>query len=380
MLISGNHLTKPLALGSLILASALCTSTQAAPMSVEDEVRDSWIVVLNNSTPKRDVRSLAREMASQANGRIGYLYQNSIRGFSIKAPRAAIENLLRNNPNIAYIESDAVASAIGKPPGKGGNTDTPTSEPAQDIPWGVARVGGSATPTGRAWILDTGIDSDHPDLNVYSLACANFVSRGKSTCEDGNGHGTHVAGTIGAKDNAIGVVGVAPNATIVAVRVLDNNGSGTYSGVIAGVDYVAKNGQRSDVANMSLGGPKSQSIDDAIKAAAANLTFVIAAGNANADTANFSPSNIDHPNVLVVSAIDSSNTLADFSNFGANVDYAAPGVAIASTWKGGAYNTISGTSMAAPHVAGLIISGGIAGTLTPALGDKDNSPDPIASR
>jgi len=361
-----------------------------AQPSVEDEVRDSWIVVLKDEVEKRNVRSMARAMAADSRGKLKFVYKNSIKGFAIKAPRQAIEKLLQNNPMIDYIESDGVAYASAKPPGKGKDTTNDgggdSNPPPQITPWGISYVtnGQSAvTPfLARAWIIDTGIDMDHPDLNVDQGLCGNFVSRGKSTCDDGNGHGTHVAGTIAAIDNSEGVIGVAPGATVVSVRVLDNNGSGSYSGVIAGVDMVAQYSGPDDVANMSLGGPASDALDAAVKAAAQKVKFVIAAGNSNADAANYSPARIkDEPNVYTISAVASNNSLATFSNFGAVIDYAAPGVGIESTWKGGGYNTISGTSMAAPHVAGLLISGGIATSgLELVNDDKDDSQESIARR
>jgi subtilisin family serine protease len=155
--------------------------------------------------------------------------------------------------------------------------------------------GRPGTGTGKtAWVIDTGIDLNHADLNVDANRSRNFVTRGKDSPADGNGHGTHVAGTIGAIDNNIDVVGVAANATLVAVRVLDNSGSGYYSWVIAGVDYVASAAKSGDVANMSLGGPPSDSSRQCrIKnAAEKGIKFSIAAGNSSADAINYSPARV----------------------------------------------------------------------------------------
>ena len=167
----------------------------------------------------------------------------------------------------------------------------------------------------------------------------------------------------------------------VAVKVLDARGSGAYSGVIAGVDYVAANGKSGDVANMSLGGPVSKALDDAVLAAAAKgIKFALAAGNESTDANNSSPAHVNHSNVYTVSAMNNTDTFASFSNYGnPPVDYCAPGVGIKSTWKDGAYNTISGTSMASPHVAGLLLLGNIA-TDGYVKGDPDNNADPIAHR
>jgi subtilisin family serine protease len=190
-----------------------------------------------------------------------------------------------------------------------------------------------------------------------------------------------VAGIIGAKNNSIGVIGVSPGATLVAVRVLNNAGSGTTSGVIAGVDYVAGAGQSGDVANMSLGGGPSQALDDAVVAAAATgVKFTLAAGNESDDANNHSPARANGPNVYTVSAFSQGDLWACFSNFGnPPVVYGEPGVSIKSTYKGGGYATLSGTSMAAPHLAGILLttapkSGGTV------KGDPDGNPDTIGTK
>ncbi|MDH3322418.1 MAG: S8 family serine peptidase, partial [Flavobacteriaceae bacterium] len=244
--------------------------------------------------------------------------------------------------------------------------------------WGITRVGGgSYNGSATAWIIDSGIDLDHPDLNVDVARSASFLSRGDA--DDQNGHGTHVAGTVAAIDNAIGVVGVAPGATVVAVRVLDRRGSGSTSGVIAGVDYVAANAQNGDVANMSLGGGVSTTLDNAVIAAAASgVKFALAAGNESDDANNHSPARANHANIYTVSAMDSNDNFASFSNYGnPPIEFCAPGVSIASLWKSGGYNTISGTSMAAPHVCGLLLLGNVAkdGTVN---NDPDGNADDIA--
>jgi subtilisin family serine protease len=190
-----------------------------------------------------------------------------------------------------------------------------------------------------------------------------------------------VAGTIGAKNNGQDVVGVAAGATLVAVRVLDNGGSGTYSAVIAGVDHVGANGASGDVANMSLGGPASTALDDAVRAAASQgIEFVLAAGNSGAHANNYSPARANGTNITTVSAFAPGDTWASFSNYGnPPIDWAAPGVSVLSTRRGGGTTTLSGTSMAAPHVAGLLLLGNVSsdGLVT---GDPDGNRDPIAHR
>jgi len=233
-----------------------------------------------------------------------------------------------------------------------------------------------------AWVIDTGIDFDHPDLNVDVSRSASFLTSGSSASspEDENGHGTHVAGTIAAINNSIGVIGVAPGATVVAVRVLNRQGSGSYSGVIAGVDYVGSHGSNGDVANMSLGGPVSQALDDAVVAASANgIKFCLAAGNESDDANNHSPARANGTNVYTISAMSQGDKWASFSNYGnPPIDYCAPGVSIKSTWKDGGYNTISGTSMATPHAAGVLLLGS-AKASGKVSGDPDGNPDNIIS-
>jgi subtilisin family serine protease len=318
------------------------------------------------------------------------VYEHSILGFAARMSAQAAARLARD-PRVAYVEADGVVqlppdenpganappgAAKGKP-GGGGSACTTGS---QTTPWGITRVGGSEDGTGKtAWIIDTGIDFTHCDLNVDASRAFSAISR--STGNDDNGHGTHVAGTIAAKNDGNGVIGVAAGATVVPVKVLDRRGSGTWSGVIAGINYVAANGESGDVANMSLTGGGNNSVDAAVSAAAANgIKFALAAGNDGSNANNYSPARTNGANIYTVSAINSSNVFASWSNYGnPPVDYAAPGVSVLSTWKGGAYNTISGTSMATPHVAGILLLGTIRGDGS-ASGDPDGNPDPIAHK
>jgi subtilisin family serine protease len=248
---------------------------------------------------------------------------------------------------------------------------------ADTIPWGIARVGGGTTgSSSKAWVLDTGIDLDHPDLNV-NVALSKSFTREKDG-EDGNGHGSHVAGTIGAKANGSGVVGVAPGVQLVAVKVLTRSGSGTNSGVIAGVDYAGGAFTAGDVANMSLGGGYSQALNDAVIAAAAKgLKFALAAGNESTSATTKSPASANGPNIYTISSFAQGDKWSSFSNFGnPPVDFAEPGSSIYSTYKSGGYATLSGTSMASPHAAGLLLFGTprSGGTVS---GDPDGNPDTI---
>lgn len=300
------------------------------------------------------------------------VYGFTVNGFAAKLNKDQL-SALKNDLRISRIEQDYMITLSPITAYK-----RPAPEPVgEEVPWGIARVGGGAyTGSSTAWIIDSGIDLDHPDLNVDVTRSACFLDRGDA--DDENGHGTHVAGTVAALDNEIGVIGVAPGATLVSVRVLDRRGSGSISGVIAGVDYVGANGAPGDVANMSLGGSVSTTLDEAVFNASTNVKFALAAGNESDDANNHSPARVNGPNIYTVSAMDSSDNWAYFSNYGnPPIDFCAPGVSIYSTWKDGGYNTISGTSMASPHVCGLLLLGtvGADGTVN---GDPDGNPDPIA--
>jgi subtilisin family serine protease len=251
----------------------------------------------------------------------------------------------------------------------------------QYLPWGITRIGGAAVGTGKtAWIIDTGIDLTHPDLTVDASKGRSFVPKVDSP-DDDNGHGTHVAGTVAALDNSFGVVGVAAGATVVPVKVLNRQGSGAYSWIIAGVNYVAGMAERGDAANISLGGPAYQPMDDAVyNLGKAGINVSLAAGNEAMDANNLSPARINGNNIYTISAMSSGDIWAYYSNYGnPPVDYCAPGNYVISTYKGGRYAIMSGTSMAAPHVCGLLLSGKITtdGYVT---SDPDGDPDPIAHR
>jgi len=299
-------------------------------------------------------------------------FGHSIKGFTANLNENQLE-ALKNDPRVKSIEQNQTLSISpykGKPGGGGGGGTDP-----QVTPYGTTRVnGGTSTSSNIAWIIDSGIDLDHPDLNVDVSRSVSFV---RGDANDQNGHGTHVAGTIAAKNNDIGSLGVSPGSTVVAVRVLDRRGSGSVSGVIAGVDYVGANGVAGDVANMSLGGGVSTALDNAVIAASNPVKFVLAAGNESDNANNHSPARANGSHVYTISAMNSSNNWASFSNYGnPPIDYCAPGVAVFSTWKDGGYNTISGTSMAAPHAAGVLLLGN-ARTDGTVNGDPDGNADAI---
>jgi subtilisin len=270
-----------------------------------------------------------------AGGDIKHTY-HLVPAIAASVPQAAIDGL-RHNPRVVRVEPDIQVHAID-----------------QALPWGVDRVdaevvraAGNAGSGVKVAVLDTGIDLEHPDLAVAGGAS---FAKGKSY-DDKNGHGTHVAGTVAALDNDIGVVGVAPAVSLYAVKVLGNGGTGSYSDVIAGLQWAVDNGMQ--VTNNSYGssGDPGQTVKDAFDAAyAAGLLNVAAAGNESGGDVIY-PAKYD--SVIAVSATTDTDALAGFSSIGPEVELAAPGKSIYSTYKDGGYATMSGTSMASPHVAGV---------------------------
>lgn len=323
-------------------------------------VTDHYIAVFKEHV--RDHPAAARNLAAQHGLALGHVYQTAVKGFSFGGSSPAAAALARR-PEIAYVEADQVFQAWGQ--------TIPTGINRADVEVAVALDGVDDAVDVDVAIIDTGLDSDHPDLRIDPNGVRFYISRNRvrsdSNWEDANGHGTHVGGTVAALDNDFGVVGVAPGARLTAVRVLDQNGDGTTSTVLAGVDWVAARADRFEVANMSVGGGFSATLNDAVrKAVGLGVVFVVAAGNEGQDAANFSPAS--EPSAITVSALADSNglpggggpataygaddTFATFSNYGSVVDISAPGVDILSTYVGGGYAIGSGTSMASPHVAG----------------------------
>ncbi|MBX7541065.1 S8 family serine peptidase [Qipengyuania sp. GH29] len=369
-----------LATASLVALAGVGIAAPAAAQKIDNQ----YICVFNPGlVAKGQVKAEANRSANAAGGSVMHSYQNTIRGFAVRASAQGVANMQARNPRIAFCEQDQVMNSDARPDGVGARRGKPggggTTQPAEQTPWGITRVGGGQSGfTGRAWVIDSGVDMDHPDLNVSQTEGATFIARTKSP-DDDNGHGTHVAGTIGGiKGNGIGTVGVAAGATIIPIKVLDRRGSGSNSGVIAGVDFAGANFKPGDVANMSLGGGFSQALNDAVIAAAAKgLVFALAAGNESTSATTKSPASANGDNIYTISSFANGDNWSSFSNYGnPPVDYAEPGSSIFSTYKDGGYATLSGTSMASPHAAGLLLLGNIrsGGTVK---GDPDGNPDTI---
>ncbi len=300
------------------------------------------------------------------------VYSAGIPGFAVKLNESEVA-ALEKNPNVRGIWPDMMF-ILAKP------APAPVPLPAEVTPPGITRVGGgSYTGTNRAWIIDTGIDLDHADLNVDAASGTTFVTR-TTTPNDDNGHGTHCAGIVAAIDNTVGVVGVAAGAKVVPVKVLDKRGSGAMSVIIAGVDFVTAHGVAGDAANMSLGGSAYEPLDlEVMEMAEKGIFVALAAGNESDDANNHSPARANGDNIYTISACDGAGKWASFSNYGnPPIDYCAPGVSILSTYYTGGLASMSGTSMAAPHACGVLLAtGGKPSFLGYVTGDPDGNPDPI---
>jgi len=325
-------------------------------------------------------------VAAMHGTRAEHVYDTAVQGFAGALSAVQVRALQRDR-RVLVVEPDCQVNILGHVVTAGTISAATVTSTGDLVPTGVDRIDAELNPRTDASavgvaIIDTGICLTHPDL--YVAGGISYVT-GVASANDDNGHGSHVAGIAAAKINGLGVRGVAPNAKLFAVKVLDSTGSGTLSAVISGVNWVTKNAKLKGikVANMSLGfTATSTTLNSAItKSVNAGVTYVVAAGNSALDAATFSPAN--HPSVIAVSAMadedgdcgadglatyyGADDSFATFSNFGAVVDIAAPGVTIYSTYKNGGYATMSGTSMAAPHVTGcaaLYLAGHL--TATPA--------------
>lgn len=310
-----------------------------------------------------------------------YIYRNVLNGFSAYLSEDQV-NSLKSDKRVKFVEKDQIFTLVE---GVGTGKPTPTPPPTEN--WGINSVGGNVYGTanlGVAWIIDTGIDYDHPDLTVDQTLSKSFIN-GKINANDDNGHGTHCAGIIGSSNP---LIGVCPGANLIAVKVLNSAGSGTTSDIIAGIDYVAGNLLKDgtgnlmiNVVNMSFGGNKSTSLDNAVLNLASQGAFIcIAAGNSKKDANNYSPSRVNGDRIFTISAHDINDNFASFSNYGnPPIDYAAPGVDILSCYNNGGYAVMSGTSMAAPHVCAILLGGNGSIYYNKFVNnDRDNNPDPIA--
>ena len=332
------------ALAPAAWAQANSHSRATHPFAPSKPILDRYIVVFKPgvSQPAAEAEKAMRGLG----GQLHHVYANSLKGFAATLPSVALQEL-RNNPNVDYIEADQTVALQ-------------QTSPQNQATWGLDRIDQADRPLSsqyffnnsgagvNAFIIDTGMRADHVEFTGRLKPGYSAVSDTNGT-NDCNGHGTHVAGTLGGS-----TWGVAKGVSLIPVRVLDCAGSGTMSGVIAGVDWVAGSTLRPAVANMSLGGGVSSSLNAAVAAAVGKgVTMVVAAGNSGANACNYSPAS--EPSAITVGASDSSDARASYSNFGTCVDLFAPGTGITSAWISSTTsgNTISGTSMASPHVAGI---------------------------
>ena len=325
------------------LSTAPATPTEGA-------IPDEYIVVFRDDVA--DPSGLAKQLAATHGASVRFTYRRALKGFAAHMSAAAAE-ALQHNPNVSFVEQDQTVTAISSESLPGGE------------PWGLDRIDQTNLPfnntynytdTGAgvvAYIIDTGIRTTHTEFGGRASSGFSAIIDGNETA-DCHGHGTHVAGTVGGS-----TYGVAKAVALVAVRVLDCSGSGSDAGVIAGIDWVTTNHASRAVANMSLGGGASSSLDLAVRnSIAAGVSYAIAAGNGNVfniaqNACNYSPARVAE--AMTIGATTKTDAKASYSNYGSCVDWFAPGSAIKSAWgtADDATNTISGTSMATPHTTGV---------------------------
>lgn len=368
-----------------------CEQSINAPLTSTNDLTKSYIVLYEDSGDKLQSINFDSKLSEILSvhkidrSSVTYIYDHIFTGFAANLSEAQVSSL-KSDKRIIEIEEDQIFNIQDLTNEDENNPDTQ----AQSTPWGITAVGGSVdatSSTGIAWVVDTGIDLTHSDLNVNTTLSKTFVTSGQDalSANDLHSHGSHVAGTIAAKNNNAGVVGVCAGAELVAIKVFDYTGKGSSSTIIAGLNYISANlvSGRINVVNMSLGGSASTTLDNAVKALAAKGVYmVVAAGNSAKSATLYSPARVEATNVFTISAHDSKGVFATFSNFNnPPVDFAAPGVSIYSTSKSGGYATKSGTSMATPHVAGIILANnGTVNWSGNVTKDIDSTPDKKARR
>ncbi|MFF7556203.1 S8 family peptidase [Streptomyces olivaceus] len=308
-------------------------------------VKDSYLVTLEKGAGLKAASGAGKDLVEEYGGTVRRTFGSALNGYSATLSAAEARRLAAD-PAVASVEQDQRVRL----------TDTTQS----NAPWGLDRIDQTSLPLSgtytypdsagegvTAYVIDTGVRVTHQEISDRASYGYDAVD-GDTTASDGNGHGTHVATTIAGT-----TYGVAKKAEVVAVRVLDNNGSGTTAGVIAGIDWVTANHSGPSVANLSLGGGASTTLDNAVRASiASGVTYAVAAGNSAANASSYSPARVTE--ALTVGATTNTDARASYSNYGAVLDLFAPGSSITAGWNTGdtATNTISGTSMATPHVAG----------------------------
>ncbi|KRI52186.1 S8 family peptidase [Acinetobacter pittii] len=337
-----------IAVSHLIYAAPATTNSVLSSFQAKGIIKNQYIVILNKDAgPSND---FAKNIAKQHGGKVLQTYDTVLKGFAVYLPEAAgtaFVEAMKKNPNVVSVENDTIMKIDA----------TTQSNPD----WGLDRIDQKALPlnsaysylqTGSgttAYIVDTGILSTHQQFSGRVLSGYTAISDGNGTT-DCNGHGTHVAGTVGGS-----TYGVAKNVSLVPIRILGCDGSGASSNVIAGLDWILKNGKKPAVVNMSLGGGASTSLDSAVENLFNNgYVMVVAAGNSNTDACSSSPARVSK--AITVAATDNTDTRASYSNYGSCVDIFAPGSQINSSWIGNntATKILNGTSMATPHVAGVV--------------------------
>jgi subtilisin family serine protease len=328
--------------GGVVLAQESAATLAPGGTPAQSVIPGQYIVVLEEEA--QDPTAVAREHAQRHGAQVLHTYQHALEGYAARIPDQHLDEVLAEE-RVDYVERDAAVTIA-----------------AQTRPWGIDKIdadlsstragnGTGAVSNVNAYIIDTGIDKRHPDLNV--VGHVNFAGGRNTDCD---GHGTHVAGTVAAEDNAGGVVGVAPGAPITGVKVLGCDGSGSVANVIAGIDWVTANAKKPAIANLSLETRASRVLDEAVRISAASGVFYsVAAGNSGRDACKYSPARAgagENNGIMTTAMTNKSDVEPSWSNHGPCVDLWAPGARILSTKNGGGKSTKSGTSMASAHVGG----------------------------